>query len=221
MSKPGLLFDLKNITKAGNRISPKLKLRGEQSQSHILRCCTCGIAFTRKYRYWTSLQLSLNKSEEHRPSCRHYRCCKKSWTLGMQVLLPQLLQKAIEFSFSITSGAGGFALSPGLATSRIINTSESPAFNLVQTAYQDLKRTVGFQPPFYLSTFHLGFTPFDWSESAAVEAENLLNNLIHDIDSQFASGEASAWDQDENGKTLLHVSNSLFGLITLLDSYSI
>lgn len=139
----------------------------------------------------------------------------------MQVLLPQLLQKAIEFSFSITSGAGGFALSPGLATSRIINTSESPAFNLVQTAYQDLKRTVGFQPPFYLSTFHLGFTPFDWSESAAVEAEDLLNNLIHDIDSQFASGEASAWDQDENGKTLLHVSNSLFDFITLLDSYSI
>jgi len=221
VSKPGLLFDLKNIPKAANRISPKFELRGEQSQSHILRCCTCGIASTRKYRYWTSLQLSLNKSEEHRPNCCHYRCCKKSWTLGMQVLLPQLLQKAIEFSFSITSGAGGFALSPRLATSRIINISESPAFNLVQTAFQGLKQTVGFQPPFYLSTFQLGFTPFDWSESAAVEAEDLLNNLIHDIDSQFASGEASAWDQDKNGKTLLHVSNSLFGLITLLDIYSI
>lgn len=112
-------------------------------------------------------------------------------------------------------------MSPRLATSRIINTSESPAFNLVQTAFQDLKGTVGFQPPFYLSTFQLGFTPFDWSESAAVEAEDLLNNLIHDIHSQFASGEASAWDQDKNGKTLLHVSNSLFGLTKLLVIYSI
>lgn len=221
MSKPGLLFDLKNIPNAANRISPKLKMKGEHSQSHILRCCTCGIAFTRKYRFWSSLQISLNKSEEHRPSCRHYRCCKKSWTLGMQVLLPQLLQKAIEFSFSITSGAGGFALSPELARSRIINTSESPVFNLVQTAFQDLERIVGFQPPCYLSTFQLGFTPFDWSESTAVEAEDLLNNLIHDIDSQFASGEASAWDQDKNGKTLLHVSISIFGLIKLLDIYSI
>ena len=95
--------------------------------------------------------------------------------------------------------------------------SDSPAFDLVQTAFQDLKQTVGFQPPFYVSTLHLGFTPFDWSEGAAVEAENLLNNLIHDIHSHFASGEASAWDQDINGKTLLHVSNSLFGLINLLN----
>lgn len=159
MSKPGLLFDLKNIPKAASRTSSKIKMRGEQSQSQILRCCTCGIASTRKYRYWTLLQLSLNKSEEHRPGCRHYRCCKKSLTLGMQILLSQLLQKAIEFSFSITSGAGGFALSPGLATSRIIKTSESPAFKLVQTAFQDLKRTVGFQPPFYLPTFRLGLLP--------------------------------------------------------------
>ena len=221
VSKPGLVFDLKNISKAANRVPLTVNLRSEHSQCQILRCCTCGIAFTRKYRYWSSLQLSLNKSKEHRPSCRHYRCCKKSWTLGMQLLLPQLLQKAIEFSFSITSSAGGFALSPRLATSRIINTSESPAFNLVHTTYQDLKRTVPFQPPFYVSSFQLRFTPFDWSESAAVEAEDLLNNLIHDIDSQFASGEASAWDQDGDGKTLLHVSKSLFGLIKLLDICSI
>ena len=62
---------------------------------------------------------------------------------------------------------------------------------------------------------------FDWFESAALEAEDILNNLIHDINFEFAIGEASARDQDEDGKTLLHVSNSLLDLLALQDIYSI
>jgi hypothetical protein len=215
VTKPGLLFDLKNISEATNRVSPRLKPRSEPSRSHIPIGCTCRITFSKRYRYWTSLNLLVDKIEEHWPSCRYYRCRRKIWTLGMRVLLPQILLKAIRFSFSIKSGAGGFALSTGLASSRIINRLESPPFILFQTASKDLERAVGFQPPYDFFSFSQGFSPFDWSECAAVEAEDILNNLIHDIDFHIATGEASAQDQDENGKTLLHVSTSQFDIISL------
>ena len=100
----------------------------------------------------------------------------------MRVLIPQILLKAIRFSFSIKSGAGGFTLSTGLTSSRIINRLESPPFILFETAFKDLERAIGFQPPFNPSSFSQGFSPFDWSECAAVEAEDILNNLIYDID---------------------------------------
>ena len=74
--------------------------------------------------------------------------------------------------------------------------------------FKDLERAVGFQPSYYVFLLSQGFSTFDWSESAGMEAEDILDNLIHDIDVQFAIGEASARDQDKNGKTLLHVSTS-------------
>ena len=69
-------------------------------------------------------------------------------------------------------------MSPSLATSRIINRSESPAFILFQKSFNDLEQAVGFQPPYYLSMFALGCSPFACCENAAVEAEDILNNLI-------------------------------------------
>lgn len=105
-------------------------------------------------------------------------------------------------------------MSPSLATSRIINRSESPAFILFQKSFNDLEKAVGFQLYYYPSKFTPFYFPFDYCENAAVEAEDILNNLIHNIDFQFATGVASARDQDEDGKTLLHVSNSILSLIT-------
>ena len=88
----------------------------------------------------------------------------------------------IDYTFSITSGAGGFAISPQLTVIRIVDRIRSPAFSKVRL----------------LDDF---FITHDQKQ-----AVQLLEDIIGGLRGLFCAGNASPFDVDENGRTLFHVS---------------
>ena len=89
----------------------------------------------------------------------------------------------IDYTFSITSGAGGFAISPQLTIVRVVRW-DSPAFLQVQQLFANL--LVG-------------------SEREMVQAPKYMIKKLHRL---FCTGVASPFDVDQDGRTLLHVSHS-------------
>ena len=100
------------------------------------------------------------------------------------MLLPWYLRRVIDYTFSITSGAGGFAISPQLTVVRVVDTWDSPAFIQVDDIFEVLHRKA--------------------EQGVAHHLENAIKNLSR----LFCTGHASPYDVDPNGRTLLHVSQS-------------
>ena len=88
----------------------------------------------------------------------------------------------IDYTFSITSGAGGFAISPQLTVVRMVDGNRSPAFVKVHSLI------------FYL--------PGEGDDRVA----HLLEDVIESLRGLFCAGDASPFDVDQFGRTLLHVS---------------
>ncbi len=90
----------------------------------------------------------------------------------------------IDYTFSITSGAGGFAISPQLTVIRMVDGNRSPAFVKVSS----------------LICPSLPVTGYD-------RAIHLLEDVIESLRGLFCAGDASPFDVDQFGRTLLHVSH--------------
>lgn len=88
----------------------------------------------------------------------------------------------IDYTFSITSGAGGFAISPQLTVIRMVDHNGS-AFVQVKYLVQSIL--------------------INEDEAAA----QYLKNMIERLRRLFCAGEASPFDVDPYGRTLLHVSH--------------
>ena len=91
------------------------------------------------------------------------------------------LSRTIDYTFSITSGAGGFAISPQLTVIRM----------------------VGYHSAFHQVEYLVHFVLTDKDEAAAQHLEKEIERLR----GLFCSGEASPFDVDRYGRTLLHVSH--------------
>ena len=100
------------------------------------------------------------------------------------MLLPWYLRRVIDYTFSITSGAGGFAISPQLTVVRVVDMWDSPAFILVLDLFSVL-----------LNNAEQGVADY-------------LENAIENLSRVFCTGYASPYDVDQYGRTLLHVSQS-------------
>ena len=98
-------------------------------------------------------------------------------------MLPALfLSRAIDYTFAITSGAGGFAISPQLTVLRMVDDG-----GLAMLEVRSLKYSVD-----------------------AESDEKIAQRLEYGIEclrSLFCAGEASPFDVDQYGRTLLHVSH--------------
>lgn len=106
--------------------------------------------------------------------------CSKSASKGFAVsnkLCNRFLSYAVDVSLTITTGAGGFAISPNLAFRAIV--SDSPAFELIVDAIQSFRCQGG----------GLG----------------LLKNLRVTLFRLFQEGKASPTDTDVYGDTIFHV----------------
>ena len=90
----------------------------------------------------------------------------------------------IEYTFSITSGAGGFAISPQLTVIRVVDGDRSTAFLQVRAAEEALQ---------------------DMSQEERVV--HRLRDVIESLRGLFSAGDASPFDVDQDGRTLLHVSH--------------
>lgn len=98
-------------------------------------------------------------------------------------MLPALfLSRAIDYTFAITSGAGGFAISPQLTVLRMVDnggSAVSEVGSLVQSVFEERDE----------------------------EFARRLGDGIDRLRSLFCAGVASPFDVDPDGRTLLHVSH--------------
>ena len=88
----------------------------------------------------------------------------------------------IDYTFSITNGAGGFAISPQLTVLRMVDNGGSAASLLINLVYSVFVET----------------------DKDCVQR---LEDKIDGLRSLFCAGEASPFDVDPDGQTLLHVSH--------------
>ena len=89
------------------------------------------------------------------------------------------LSRMIDYTFSIISGAGGFAISPQLTVIRMVERHHSPDFD-------EVYRLVDCTP--------------------RERVVQLLENLIESLRGLFCAGDASPFDVDRHGRTVFHVS---------------
>lgn len=93
-----------------------------------------------------------------------------------------LLKGAAEASISVIRGSGGFSISPKLHCSRIVDKDKSKAFKLVQ-----------FDPVELSSISNIR----DW--------QGFIDRKTQELERLFRKGQASPYDVDLRGNTLLHV----------------
>ena len=104
-----------------------------------------------------------------------------------------LLSGAIEASISITRGAGGLSISPGLRCAHVV-PQDNPAFELIYRLGIVFRKFSGRRP----------FT--------IVKLKLSLETGIQDLARLFRDGKASPYDVDRSGNTLLHVSLTIFAV---------
>ena len=89
----------------------------------------------------------------------------------------------INYTFSITSGAGGFAISPQLTAIRMVEGNRSQAF---------------------IQIINL---PYSIHVKRKERAVHVGEDVIASLRGLLCAGDASPFDVDEDGRTLLHVSH--------------
>ena len=98
-------------------------------------------------------------------------------------MLPALfLRRAIDYTFTVTSGAGGFAISPQLTVLRMVDKWRASSYQVL-----GLVHVIGNKSEEVLGQF--------------------LEDVIKRLRKFFCAGEASPFDVDLDGRTLLHVSH--------------
>jgi hypothetical protein len=185
------------------------------SPLHSFRHCSCKASSFNNKILRSSFRLFLNTRSEHQPHCPFYKRFQCSILLGVHASLFPLIRKALQVTFAAKFGAGGFSLSPTLNVTNVIQRSASPAFFLFDAAYPR------FRTKIYLSEsekkavrtsqiIHSEFVRYRlyyyyWKWDIA-EIEKYLEFIIVQLERLFSSGQASCYDQDEHGRTLLHVN---------------
>lgn len=176
---------------------------------HPIVCCRYGGQIFSSPPFPTSF--SVQSRESRGAPCPSHKTIQHSTAYIMRASLLPIIRKAIEITFTASSGGGGFSLSSGL---RIINTvrrSSSPAFALFDSTYSFRTRR-NVKKRTQTSVYRREGEDvlwFNWEwDHVGISAH--LKYIIIELQRLFSSGQASASDQDENGRTLLHVSSPAY-----------
>lgn len=195
------------------------------SPLHPFRQCNCKASSFATEVLSSSFRLFLNTRSEHQPHCPFHKRFQGSISLGAHASLFPLIGKALQVTFAAKFGAGGFSLSPTLNVTNVIQRSASPAFSLFDTAYPR------FRTKIYLTKtkerairtsqiIHHDLVRFYYWKWDIAGIEKYLEFIIAQLEYLFLSGQASCYDQDEYGRTLLHVNRpSLILTFPVLDTY--
>ena len=123
----------RDATNFGNTVSTYIERRS-------LCLCRPRQRLQRKNLVWGSLAISLETAvEQHLPGCpasqiiistdRSHKICLT------YVGLRRLLNSAVQLSFAISSGAGGWSLSPNFTYFPIVNSETAPAFRILSLLF--------------------------------------------------------------------------------------
>lgn len=144
------------------------------------RKCSCRPSnYFLKFPFWNANFSS--SALIHREDCDSFKYPQKENLLNLRfVYCGWIISQAITASFHLKRGAGGFSISPKLNCTRVV-PYEGSVFPLVDK-----------------TTFHYSY------KRSFIDT---TNSVIKQIDREFRRGNASPYDVDENGNTLLHVSH--------------
>jgi len=185
------------------------------SPLHPFRHCNCKASSFGTEVLSSSLRLSLNTRSEHQSHCTFYRRFQGSISLVAHASLFPLIGKALQVTFAVKFGARGFSLSPTLNVTNVIQRSASPAFSLFDTAYPRFRtkiyltkaerNAIGTSQIIHSECVRHRLYYYYWKwDIAGIETH--LEFIIAQLVRLFSSGQASCYDQDEHGRTLLHVN---------------
>ncbi|KAL8943287.1 MAG: hypothetical protein Q9211_001034 [Gyalolechia sp. 1 TL-2023] len=125
-------------------------------------------------------RFGMSSTQLHRRTCPMFSTSSAVVTARLSIsICGALLRGAAEASFSIIRGAGGFSISPALNCMRVVD-GNTETFSLVASLDEDCPVACRI----------------DW--------EYRLSRRIQKIERLFREGQASPYDVDLEGKTLLH-----------------
>jgi len=156
--------------------------RRPRGQSSI---CTCHIGQTSAAQWMVgrNFQLFTNAVGTHSRSCPLFKGSWQNYMVGFKYVHSAALL-ALEASFTISRGAGGFSVSPFLQVRGLVRDN-SPAFELVWTCLKNI-----------------------W-HSKDEKCEAHVTEGLQQLRSLFDLGEAAPGDIDPKGRNLLHVSHNI------------
>lgn len=131
------------------------------------------------------------ESTSHHPACCLFAISSRTTVARFGIKrCGAFLSGAIEASISITRGAGGYSISPGLRCAHVV-PANNPAFKL-------------------LYRLHEVYRSYALYETNIDQVRVSLETGIQDLARLFHDGRASPYDVDLEGKTLLHVRPTTF-----------
>ena len=203
ISRPSLL---QSATQENNRLADYIPRFSEpqadarQDQSPTLRRrrmkCNCNAKYAKSFyskAFSTShygqlfghrwlLQSGTHSVGSHHRACPMYSSAPAFATARFSIgICGAILNRAVEASISMTRGAGGFSISPKLHCARVVSYG-CKAFNLVNLYEDEITPISNFG---------------DW--------EGFLRGRTQELERLFREGQATSYDVDLQGKTLLHV----------------
>ena len=185
--------------------------RPKSSQSYL--ACSCRplkrSGSIRKEWHYSKLTWEIRAS--HHPTCPLYMVARKQQSIRLRYRTPGwLLGRLVEHAFTISTGAGGFAISPSITVVRVVDRRKSPAFRIVQNILQPWfgKTYMPLSLRYSEDAYIKGLLQPE-SDDAKVHIRDVVQLVSKDLQEAFCAGSASLLDVDENGLTILHVSDTL------------
>lgn len=147
--------------------------------------CTCYLrqTSTAQWMVGSNFQLFTNAVGTHSRSCPLFKGSWQNYTVGFKYVHSAALL-ALEASFTISRGAGGFSVSPFLQVRGLVH-DDSPAFKLVEACMENL------------------------SLLKDEKCDANVTDSLQQLRSLFDQGKATPGDVDSQGHTLFHVSHAI------------
>lgn len=186
----------------------------EYSGSDLPTCnCQPRRTLQRKRFFWSSLEIFQDTRTDtyHAPFCPLSRFTNRvDQTWGMRhVTVSKLLGYAVQLSFCLAFGSGGFSMGPTINFQAVVDGSLSPAF---QAANMILKLTAQVESP------PPRVRKKKFSQDDIQQVEKFLSEGMIKIETSFHQRKASPTDVDINMETILF---PILGVVCLLTPFNI
>lgn len=164
---------------------------------HLACNCQPHRELQRKRFFWSSLELfrDIRTEEYHLPSCP-LSCftnkVRQSWGVR-HVTVSRLLGCAVQLSFSLTFGSGGFSMGPTINLHSTVDARLSPAFQAANMIGELAKRVA----------YTRGLENII-NEDDIKQTERFLREAMLKIETSFHERKASPTDIDAENRTLIY-----------------
>lgn len=200
ISKPGLLQEALRDIKEFDPTPPSRHTNHPEWNWNTR--CTCKDVYKSggSWRVTSSFEVTTKSTKSHRRTCPQNNdfLIHHTSVVGMRAVLGGFLSRVVEVSVSLTRGAGGFSISPNLTLKSMIRDN-SPAFDLFPESH--------------------GFTFASQRGLSGAFAAH-TDRCLQQLKEIYSGGEASPYDIDYNGRTVLQVG-SVTHILILAHSFSV